>query len=391
MKNKKMICALLLALSVVALLCGCGAEKEQEKPWAEEAAKNVPTEIDVENGGQIYIKDHAFDFPMKVSELLENGWEYSNNYKDLKGSMVKPGYQIKAFEMYREEDPNEYIQIAVYNPGEEEISIDNALITLVSSGFESCEEFMVSGGIYIRQPEEDFLKVVEALGEDAFKDDEDESDSSYCYYIPFIARDEYTCCIAAEVFTVGEPFVGKIKMYFIDEGSNYDREISDYADYVNAHMENDYHANSSFLEDTYYVDGSSCYESQQATTEYIAEAIYAYAGLEAKTGDLLTMESHVRSLLSGATWEVQEKDGQIVINITYPNTTDIIETAYDAASKMDGDLAANFTTCFSDAFAGKAYNNTTTARYTIDEEEGVTSDAWSELALIVAGLIQQEN
>ena len=309
MKNKRIICALLLALSVVALLCGCGAEKEQEKPWAEEAAKNVPTEIDVENGGQLYIKDHAFDFPMKVSELLENGWEYSNNYKDLKGSMVKPGYQIKAFEMYRVEDPNEYIQIAVYNPG-----------------------------------------------------------------------DEYTCCIAAEVFTVGEPFVGKIKMYFIDDGSNYDREISDCADYVNANMENDYHANSSLLEDTYYADGTSCYEFRQATTEYIAEAIYAYAGLEAETGDLVTMESHISSLLSGATWEVQEEDGQIVINITYLNTTDIIETAYDAASKMDGDLAANFTTCFSDAFADKAYNNTTTARYTIDEEKGLTSDAWSELA-----------
>ncbi|MDD6207856.1 MAG: hypothetical protein PUB10_04965 [Clostridiales bacterium] len=60
MKNKRIICALLLAISVVALLCGCGAEKEQEKPWAEDAAKNVPTEIDVENGGQIYIKPELF-------------------------------------------------------------------------------------------------------------------------------------------------------------------------------------------------------------------------------------------------------------------------------------------------------------------------------------------
>ena len=391
MKNKRIMYTLLLALSLVALLCGCGAEKEQEKPWAEDAVKNVPKEIDIENGGQIYIKDHAFDFPMKVSELLENGWHYSRNYKDLEGSTVKPGYQIKAFEMFRDGDTNEYIKISVYNTGGEEISIDDALITWVYSGFESCEEFMVSGGIYIRQPEEEFLKVVEPLGENAFKVDEDETDSSYCYYIPFIAQDEYTCSIEVEVFTNGEPFVGNITMYFIDDDSNYGREIEDYADYVNACMENDYHAKSSLLEDTYYFDSHNCYDLQEETKDYITEAIYYYAGLEAETGSLLMMESYVSSLLSGTTWDVQEEDGQIVINITYPNTTELIQTAYDAAVTMDGDLAINFTTCFMDAVSNRTYNNTTIARYTIDEEDVLTSEDWSELALIVAGLIQQEN
>lgn len=80
MKNKRIILILLVMMSVFALVCGCGEvkeveEKKDQNAWAKEAAKNVPEEIDVENGGRIYIKDHLYQFPMKASDFLDKSMQ----------------------------------------------------------------------------------------------------------------------------------------------------------------------------------------------------------------------------------------------------------------------------------------------------------------------------
>lgn len=392
MKNKRIILILLVMMSVFALVCGCGEvkeveEKKDQNAWAKEAAKNVPEEIDVENGGQIYIKDHLYQFPMKASDFLDNGWHYSKNYVDLEGSTVDPKYEVQALELFHDEDSDDYIQITVYNPGDETISIDDALVTEVYCG--SCSEVAVSGGIYVDQPEKDMLKVVEALGDDAFKQVDKDLQDSYDYYIPFRSGD-YSCAIIIGVVTAGDPYVCSVDMAFLDDDNNF-FTIEDNADYVRACMENDYHNDSNDLVNKYYVGVSDASESHRYTQEYIAEAIYQYAGLEAESGELIIMEGVVATLLSDATWDVQEENGEIVINITYPNTVDLITAAYESASAQDGDMATKFTTYMKEHAGDRTYGNTTTVRYTIDEDYVISGDDSAELALIVAGLIQQQN
>ena len=54
-------------------------------------------------------------------------------------------------------------------------------------------------------------------------------------------------------------------------------------------------------------------------------------------------------------------------------------------------MATKFTTYMKEHAGDRTYGNTTTVRYTIDEDYVISGDDSAELALIVAGLIQQQN
>ncbi|MBP5492291.1 MAG: hypothetical protein J6Y08_05550 [Clostridiales bacterium] len=391
MRKLKTLAALTLVASLSLSLFGCGLIKKADKtPWQDEAKTKMADKLDEDNVGHIYLNGQEYDFPMKVSDLLDNGWEYE---KDIFKDDKVPSYDWYKYQVDLKLK-KATLTLEVYNDSDEEVLVKDCLVgSLTINSFSGpcmfSGEMFIDGTSGTEIPSGDGIYAFTAEGFEF--DDTNTAGNVIRLSKDFHCADGKKC---TAVFVLQDS-----KLH----GVTYECSFTiSAADYAAAAINSVIHNDPSYI---YAFNAGSDAESYIATfRQYLAEDLVYYIGFDLPT---LTEEQYAKLyqyldiVFANASFTL---DGQtagaketLIISYHAPDDFDTqVELALTAAAeKYDGELDANaaadpaFLDLFLDEFLAIApdftYNmpHNTTVEYT--EEKDATFD--SDLYLVVLKII----
>ncbi len=184
MKNlRKMLCfAMVLVLAMGFVGCsGLNFEVDDEK-FIEESAAKISEDI---TSGQFVIDGVIYQFPMPLSDWLDNGWHVSNSYDNTDEFRLDPYYTSTQFELFDEEN-KDYVQMTVYNDSDEAASIEDCIVYSLRMSTSEVDVVFPQGMTKRNNPED----ILAAYGEPDAKGDS-QNDLEAIYYF---GNDEYGQC-----------------------------------------------------------------------------------------------------------------------------------------------------------------------------------------------------
>ena len=150
MKVFKKAAALGLTLALSLSMFGCGLIKKKDTtPWQDKIRDSVPDKMTEENIATFNLEGEEYTFPMKVSELLDNGWTYDNSQfsKDKVDSYSWYKYKVELTK------DKKNLTFEVYNTESDSVDIKDCLV-----GYITLDKFsgqtMFAGELYLNGNEQ---------------------------------------------------------------------------------------------------------------------------------------------------------------------------------------------------------------------------------------------
>ena len=337
-KLRKMLCfAMVLVLAMGFVGCsGLDLDVDDEK-FIEESAAKISDEL---TSGQFVIDGVIYQFPMPLSDWLNNGWHVSNSYDNTDEFRLDPYYISTEFELFNEDD--DYVRVTVYNDSDEAAPVDACIVySLYMSTMEV--DVVLPKGMTKRNKPADILA---AYGEPDVKDD----DANHLEATYYFADDEQGQCYV-ELFAHDndytiDPFTN-ITFGMVDPEDYWDAMVAqkgvegaaEY--YFDAAMKTSFYAD---FEDYVSMNMDSLEGAQElynAEIEYFAECLLYYTDIteEYITTDVRNRVNAVsKEVLSKVKWDVKSIDvnafneGTMTVTLYPTNFFYVIEEDLFAAS-----------------------------------------------------------
>ncbi len=203
-KLRKMLC-LVMVLVLAPSFAGCSGmnmDVDDEK-FIEESAAKISDEL---TSGQFVIDGVIYQFPMPLSDWLNNGWHVSAKYDNVAEFRLKPYYISTTFELFDEEN-KDYVQMTVYNDSDEEASVEDCIVYSLKMSTSEVDVVFPKGMTKRNNPED----ILAAYGEPDAKGDS-QNDLEAIYY--FSDDEQGQCYVELDVIdndTTEYPF---FRVYF---------------------------------------------------------------------------------------------------------------------------------------------------------------------------------
>ena len=329
------VMVLVLALSFAGC-SGMDLELDDEK-FIEESAAKISDEL---NSGQFVIDGVIYQFPMPLSDWLNNGWHVSATYDNADEFRLDPYYTSTQFELFNEDD--DFVRMTVYNDSAEAAPVDECIVYSLYMSTTEVDVVLPKGMTKRNKPAE----VLEAYGEPDVKGDEPnhleatyyfaDDEMGQCYVELGIHDNDYTInpftsikfgMVPAEDYwdtMVSQKGVeGAAEFYF--DAAMKASFYADYEDYVSMNMDSP--------------EGAQ--ELYDAEIEYFAECLLYYIDIteEYITTDVRNRVNAVsKEVLSKVKWDVKSVDvnafneGTMTVTLYPTNFFYLIEEDLLAAS-----------------------------------------------------------
>lgn len=175
-----------MLFSVVGIT-GCELPSPKKETWVDTVSKKMDEELNADNCTEFYLGGEMYTFPLKVSEFLDNGWEFA---KESYGEEDLESYYKCEYNLYDEN--NNVIIVDVYNITEETLKVSECDVDEVTIDGRSGEA-MIHGGIAIGEnPYESFEDFESHVDMKSMEFEIEESTSTNKYIHTFENEDGYT-------------------------------------------------------------------------------------------------------------------------------------------------------------------------------------------------------
>ena len=181
MKKVRMMLCLVMVLALSFAGCsGLDLDLEDTK-FIEESAAKISEEI---TSGQFVIDGVIYQFPMPLSDWLDNGWTVSSTYDNADEFRLDPYYISTDFELFNEDE--NYVRVTVYNDSAEAAPVTECMVYSLYISTTEVDVVFPQGITKRNKPAE----ILEAYGEPDVKgDDTSHMDATY-----YFADDELGQC-----------------------------------------------------------------------------------------------------------------------------------------------------------------------------------------------------
>ncbi len=122
MKKVRMMMCLITVVALSFVGCSGGSLVESTE-WIDESAAKISADI---TSGQFVIDGVIYQFPMPLSDWLDNGWHVSNSYDNTDEFRLDPYYTSTEFELCNEE--GDYVRVSVYNDSDEAVPVEECIV-----------------------------------------------------------------------------------------------------------------------------------------------------------------------------------------------------------------------------------------------------------------------
>ncbi len=308
-KLRKMLCFVMVLVLAMGF-AGCSGmdfEVDDEK-FIEESAARISEDI---TSGQFVIDGVIYQFPMPLSDWLDNGWHVSNSYDNTDEFRLDPYYTSTQFELFDEEN-KDYVQMTVYNDSDEAASIEDCIVYSLRMSTSEVDVVFPQGMTKRNNPED----ILAAYGEPDAKGDS-QNDLEAIYY--FADDKQGQCYVELDVIDNDNTEYPLFRVYFgmVDPEEYWDAFVAqkgveeaakfyfdaamkasfyaDYEDYVSMNMDS--------------MDGAK--ELYDAEVEYFADCLLYYTDI---TEEYITTDVRNRviavskEVLSKVKWDVKSVD-----------------------------------------------------------------------------------
>ena len=337
-KVRKMLCTvmvLVLALSFAGC-SGMDLELDDEK-FIEESAAKISDEL---TSGQFVIDGVIYQFPMPLSDWLNNGWHVSATYDNADEFRLDPYYTSTQFELFNEDD--DFVRMTVYNDSAEAAPVDECIVYSLYMSTTEVDVVLPKGMTKRNKPAE----VLEAYGEPDVKGDEPNHLEATYYF----ADDEQGQCFVElgvhdNDYTIN-PF-SSIKYGMVDPEEYWDafvaqKGVEEAAKfYFDAAMKTSFYADFDDYVSMNMDSPEGAQELYDAEIEYFAECLLYYIDIteEYITTDVRNRVNAVsKEVLSKVKWDVKSVDvnafneGTMTVTLYPTNFFYLIEEDLLAAS-----------------------------------------------------------
>ncbi len=364
MKKVRMMMCLVMVLALSFAGCsGMNLELDDDK-WIEESAAKISEEI---TSGQFVIDGVIYQFPMPISDWLNNGWHVSSSYDNVADFRLDPYYTSTEFELFDQEN-EKYVRMTVYNDSDEAAPVEECIVYSLYMSTTEVDVVFPQGITKRNKPAE----ILEAYGEPDVMDDE----KSYKEFTYYFADDELGQCYA-ELGAVDNDYTihpfSSVRYGMVPAGDYWDTMVSqkgvegaaefyfdaamkasfyaDYEDYISMNMDS--------------LEGAQ--ELYDAEIDYFAECLLYYIDIteEYITTDVKNRVKEVaKTVLSKVKWEVKSVD----VNAFKEGTMTVTLYPTDFFYVIDEDLF-EATDAFNTKYFDVDYENISYEEYDALEKE----------------------
>ena len=338
-KLRKMLCfVMVLVLAMGCVGCsGLDVDSLDDEKFIEESAAKISEEL---TSGQFVIDGVIYQFPMPLSDWLNNGWHVSATYDNADEFRLDPCYTSTQFELFNED--GDYVRMKVYNDSDEAAPIEECIVDYLRMSTTEVDVVLPKGMTKRNKPAD----ILATYGEPDVKDDDSvnleatyyfsDDEQGQCYVELFAYDNDYTIdpltsitfgMVPAEdywdVMVAQKGLEGAAEFYF--DAAMKASFYADYDDYVSMNMDS--------------LDGAK--ELYDAEIEYFAECLLYYIDI---TEEYITTDVRNRAIavskevLSKVKWDVKSvdvnafKEGTMTVTLYPTDFFYIIEEDLIAAS-----------------------------------------------------------
>ena len=339
-KLRKMLCfVMVLVLAMGFVGCsGLDVDSMDDEKFIEESAAKISDEL---TSGQFVIDGVIYQFPMPLSDWLNNGWHVSYSYDNVTDFRLEPYYTSTSFELYDEED-EKYVRMTVYNDSDKAAPIEDCIVDYLRMSTTQVDVVLPQGLTKRNKPAD----ILAAYGEPDTKDDEKsfkkygyyfaDDEQGQCYVELGAVENDYTINPFSDIEYVMVPaedyWDAMVAQKGVEEAAKFYFDAAmkasfyaDYEDYVSMNMDS--------------LDGAK--ELYDAEIEYFAECLLYYIDIteEYMTTDVRNRVNEVsKEVLSKVKWDVKSvdvnafKEGTMTVTLYPTDFFYIIEEDLIAAS-----------------------------------------------------------
>ncbi|MBR3057628.1 MAG: hypothetical protein IKG93_06615 [Clostridiales bacterium] len=386
----KKVAVVLASAIMLGSLTGCDSNK-----WKEEAASALPAAFDDASIGTFYAQGEVFTYPLKVKDMLDGGYKYPKDIKDIDDETLDYNWSTGALELGSKSNSKKVVEIKAINIDKETLNLKECWIEKLSMNKNS-GNIMLPGGITIGQEFSSKEEFEQAIPKAFLAKAPTEDDSIFNYKASFVSKEKYVCTMNLQLKESG---TSKFSLYQIIFESEYYFESGYFLDSeVKAIMNKDFEEYSKLFDD----DPEAFAKDWRETS--LRNVLYLYGFTPDKLTDeqYAKMDAYFSTIMKDVKWEFTDNGEDISVTFSYPDIIDtVLEDAFNAAlesytktdvtvddMKVDQDLINAFidNICNSD----KEITLKTDGKLTFKKIEGetISSDDFSDLTISMFGLYE---
>ena len=310
----KKIAMFLAGAMILGSLTACDNGK-----WKTEAQVALPAAFDDASIGKIYCQGEVINFPVKVKDMLDNGFKYPTNIKDIEDETLEYNWSTGALELSSKKSSSKTVEIKALNIEQETLNLKDCWIEKMTFNSKS-GNVMLPGAMELGQ-KYDSKDAFEAALPQAFLNNEVVGTE---YKATFESAEHYLCTMTIKAKESG----GK---YSVDEVVFESEYYYDAAYFLDTELK------AAVLDDnTEYVkifddDGSEFAKEWRESAYCNILYLYGFAPDSITEEQYTKFEAFFSKIVKDLKWTFTNSDKEVSVTFSYPNIDKALEEAFDAA------------------------------------------------------------
>ncbi|MBR2751908.1 MAG: hypothetical protein IKD90_12345 [Clostridiales bacterium] len=311
----KKISVLLAGTMLLGSLSACDSGK-----WKAKAQEALPAAFDDSTIGTIYCQGEVITFPLKVQDMLDNGFKYPKNIKDIDDETLDSNWSTGLLELLSKNNSSKTVEIKAINIGEETLNLKECWIETMSFTSKS-GNVMLPGAIELGQ-KFDSKEAFEAALPQAFLANEPIGNEYKADYVS--GADHYACTMKIKA----KESNGKYSIEQVTFESEY---YYDTVYFLDSELKAVVHNDSTEYSKIFNEDIS------QYAKDWKDSAYNTILNLYGFQQDALTDEQYAKfdkffeKILKDVTWTLESSDKEVKASFSYPNLDEELNQAFEAA------------------------------------------------------------
>ena len=309
----KKISVLLASAMLFGSLTACDNGK-----WKTEAQAALPTAFDDASIGKIYCQGEVISFPLKVKDMLDNGFKYPTNIKDIEDETLEYNWSTGAIEMPSKKSSSKTVEIKALNIESETLNLKDCWIEKMTFNSKS-GNVMLPGAMELGQ-KYDSKEAFEAALPQSFLNDVVGTE----YKATFESAEHFLCTMTIKAkessgkYSVDEVFFES--EYYYDAGYFLDTELK-------AAVLND---NTEYTK--IFDDDSSAFAKEWRESAYCNMLyLYGFAPESITDEQYAKFDAFFTKIMKDVKWDFENAKDTLKVTFSYPNIDQAMEDAFNAA------------------------------------------------------------